>query len=348
MSNKIRTGIFGAGFGNYGHFDALKTLPEFEVVAVCGGRFKESLKSSPKVKIYESHEWQKLLQENDLDLAVVAIPPEGQTPILLSAMKKNLAVMVEKPLSLKQAEYEAIRSQFAETKNYSAASFIFPELETWKAAKIQVEQNRLGSLRSMSVDWRVESPAIKNKIKNWKSTSEKGGSALFHFMPHMIHAIQFFGGPVETVSCISKPAPDLGPEMGLPICLIQLVLKNQVPVSINCSLAAPFGAGHRFEIYGSKGSLVLENKGSDYVREFKLTVQNEEKKFELLEKDANPYLSTLDSRTAPLISIYKKFSAGFEAKEIISPSLLEALETQRIILLCEESRQQELPIRMRS
>ena len=335
---KIRTAIFGAGFGRYGHFAALKRLSQFEVVSVCGSQFQ----TDDKIKSYSSADWLQAFHENPVDLAVIAVPPEKQTPLLLEAMKRGLAVMVEKPLCLTESEYLQISNQYNASKNISAASFIFPELETWKKAKTMLQEEILGKIRTVYFDWKIESQAIKNKMKNWKSSGANGGSALFHFLPHLLQGVQFFFGDVKKLSCVSLPAADLGPEMGFPICSVQMKLTDDLLISINCTLAAPFGSGQSIEMNGSKGSLILENKGSDYVRRFKLKVQTAELEKEFFEIELNPYLTAdLDSRTAPLTAIYLRLAKALAGGDQVSPGLIEALHTQRLILQCQQSHELE-------
>lgn len=329
----IRTAIFGAGFGNYGHFAALQTLKEFKVVAVCGSRF-----NAGDYQVYASSDWEKVLHEHGLDLVILAVPPDQQTKILLAAMKKKLAVMVEKPLCLKLEEFESIQSQFKLTQNYSAASFIFPELETWKKARELIHEERFGQLRSLFFDWKIESQAIKTKQKSWKSTTANGGSALFHFLPHLMQAVSFFSGTIQELSCVSLASADLGEDLGRPLCSIQMLLQNKALAVINCSLAAPMGSGQTIEFNGSKATVILENKGSDYVRGYKVRFQSENQVQEWGEQALNSRLrGDLDSRTAPLISIYSKFAQNWTTKTAIQPSLVQALETQRLIFLCDES-----------
>lgn len=56
------------------------------------------------------------------------------------------------------------------------------------------------------------------------------------------------------------------------LCQLSLELASGAPVSVLISSAAHGGAGHRIEIYGDEGALILDNPTTDYMTAFELRI----------------------------------------------------------------------------
>jgi len=97
---KVRVGLIGAGFAARFHFDALKTIPFAEVVAVAS-RTKEKAEAFAKERgIPEAYDdYRRILDRKDIDLVDVVTPNYAHKQPVIDAAEAGKHVVVEKPLT---------------------------------------------------------------------------------------------------------------------------------------------------------------------------------------------------------------------------------------------------------
>mgnify|MGYP000866729235 CR=1 FL=1 len=97
---KLKVGIIGLGFGVTSHLPAFKSNKKCEVIALCSKNLKkgEIFKKKNNIKHYFSN-WKRMLNEIELDLVSIAVPPNEQFNIICECLKKSIPVFAEKPLA---------------------------------------------------------------------------------------------------------------------------------------------------------------------------------------------------------------------------------------------------------
>jgi len=107
---KIRVGIIGAGgWAKYGHIPALKTLEDFEVVAV-SNRKKETAEETAK-QFHIKHAFgdeQSLINHSDVDLVAVVAPAPEHARLVKQAIAAGKDVYSEWPLSTNTRDSEEL------------------------------------------------------------------------------------------------------------------------------------------------------------------------------------------------------------------------------------------------
>jgi predicted dehydrogenase len=106
------------------------------------------------------------------------------------------------------------------------------------------------------------------RIKNWKALGENGGGALGNFVSHSFYYLEWLFGPIVGMSARLSGLPD-DPEMETN-AYISLAFRSGAAGNLAMSCASFFGSGHRVEIYGEDGTMMLVNETPDYMRGFKL------------------------------------------------------------------------------
>jgi len=100
-SEKIRVGIIGAGgWAKYGHIPALKTLEEFEVVAVSNRKRETAAETAKHFDIKHAFgDEQSLINHPDVDLVAVVAPAPEHARLVKQVIAAGKDVYSEWPLS---------------------------------------------------------------------------------------------------------------------------------------------------------------------------------------------------------------------------------------------------------
>jgi predicted dehydrogenase len=265
MPVRIRVGVIGLGFGQYVHIPAFRQDTRCKLTSVCGQSLEKVKDLAEALDLPRSfHSWQQLIESNSVDALSIAVPPGDQARIAAAALAAKIPVLCEKPLAQNLEQAYKILDLSREHKIPAMVDFGFPFIDAWQEAKALVEGGQLGFIRHISVNWTAGTRAIKNHTKTWKTTAEQGG-ILALFVSHSLHYVEWFLGPLLSLSAhINDRA---GTET---IVLIQGKYESGALLSLTvCGHAFP-GAGHRIEMFGDKGSLILENSSPDFMPAFSL------------------------------------------------------------------------------
>ena len=104
----IRLAVIGLGVMGQNHTRVLKAMAGVQLKAVCdqNAQAAESVSSKFDVKGYES--WRAMLEKEQLDAAIVAVPTRGHLEVAQGALAHGLHVLVEKPIATNLAEGRAL------------------------------------------------------------------------------------------------------------------------------------------------------------------------------------------------------------------------------------------------
>jgi predicted dehydrogenase len=91
------------------------------------------------------------------------------------------------------------------------------------------------------------------------------------------------------------------------------------------SNASPGMHIHRWELMGDQGSIVLENRSSDYMANFSMTTLDRQGQSRL---EAEVKSDSEDGRIAAFASLASRFIASVKAKVLTYPSFADGLRVQ--------------------
>jgi predicted dehydrogenase len=189
----------------------------------------------------------------------------------------------------------------------------------------------LGRLRHVALTWRVETVARRDKKDSWKVRTADGGGALNLFASHSLDYLEWLFGP------ICRVAAHLDSDGAAAEARVDawLDLVDGPPISMSIATDAFLGCGHRLEVYGEEGALVLENRGSDYANGFTVAVGSRATG-ELQQRDE--VLSRAgDGRVEPVGRLFGHFLDALLEGGTVSPNLEDALRVQRLLDMMREA-----------
>lgn len=243
-----------------------------EVRALCASTLERARGVADRVEVPNAYgDWREIVADPEIDAIAIATPPSIQPAIVMAALANRKHVFCEKPLA---TTLEAAGEMLAAARRSGlahVADFEFSVIEEWQEARRILQRGALGRLRHVLVSWQVETYTNRLKLPSWKTSTAAGGGTLSAFASHIFYNVEWLLGPIHRLSARlfptrgrrSLPATDT-------LVTLCLDLVDGTPVSVSASNNAFLGTGHRVEIYGDDGTLVLENPTSDYVKGFRL------------------------------------------------------------------------------
>jgi predicted dehydrogenase len=330
--SEIRVGIVGLGFGRQVHAPAFQSVSGCRVVALastCADRAQAAAAAMPDARGYGA--WREMLEAGGLDAISIAVPPAMQPEIAIAAADRGLGVFCEKPAAGMVSQADDMLAAVRRNGVPHAVNFLFPEIPAWQAAKGVIADMAVSyPLRNAALTWRVETYAQRHDLHDgWKRSPGSGGGALNTFVSHSAYYLEWLFGPMRAVIARLLPSPADDAQV---VAWIEFEsgFRATLDVATNC----PFGSGHRLEVYGRDGAVVLENIGADYVRGFNVRACSRSGSIPF---SLEPIPGAEDGRIWATARIATRFIERMRYGGSGSPDLADGLRVQRILEAFRES-----------
>jgi len=321
VTKTIRVGIVGRQFGERAHAPAFGTDPRCEVVSVAGRDDWRDLVSSPRV-----------------DAVAIAVPPAVQPGIVFEAAKRGKHVFCEKPAADSVAAAREMIEAVASAEIVHGIDFIFPVLPSWQRTRRMLRSGAIGRLRHFAYTWHIETSASRLRVDTWKRRTEEGGGARGNFLSHVFHNIEWLVGPLTSVGSFSSPEGARAAD-----AVDGTVYCGDADGRVSVCTDAFLGCGHRVELFGDLGTLVLANRDADYVAGFQLHVGTRESgALTAVACDALP--DSADGRVAAVALLARRFIDAVSAGTSMTPNLHHGLRTQELLSLAAGARTASQPV----
>jgi predicted dehydrogenase len=257
MSARLKIALLGCGrAARYLHLPVLMKLPQVELLAVAEAeseRRAEVQASCPAANVFESYE--ELLSESELDAVVISLPNSLHVPAAAAAFARGLHVYLEKPLATSLAEARSLIPAWQSSGRGGMIGHNYRFGPMQQQARSTIAAGRIGEIIALQT---VFSSAGED-LPRWKRQRETGGGALLDLASHHFDlACWLVDSSPVAISCSLR---SLNSEEDT--VMVQLEFKNGVIAQVMASLCA--GENDRFEVYGTKGRLVVDRYRSDRV-----------------------------------------------------------------------------------
>jgi predicted dehydrogenase len=276
--SQLRFGVAGLKFGAAVHLPALLSLPDVKVAVIAGRREEEARKVAARFGIPTvADSWQSLL-EHDLDAVTFALPPLENERACEAALAKGIAVLSEKPLA--SSVQAARRLQSLADGIPNAMDFQFAELEGFQRLSRLLASKELGETRHVQITWLTESYAQKHRVWSWKTDRQRAGGVTTLLGSHLFYLLEWLLGEIQKLESRTSNAATarFAPEGSEPADDTVDLWATHASGVTSCATygnAAPAGPGHRWECICDGGTITLENRTTDYMAGFELTVKTD-------------------------------------------------------------------------
>ncbi|HEY5609005.1 MAG TPA: Gfo/Idh/MocA family oxidoreductase [Alphaproteobacteria bacterium] len=327
----IRLGIVGCNYGRAVHLPAFRLDPRCQVIALAGTDRARTAELARQSEIPEAFgDWSELVARADIDAVAIATPPRLQSEIAIAALSRGKPVFIEKPMATDLDGAAAMLRAAGVLP--TMMDFNFTEIAAWKQAKQMLDAGAIGRLRHVAVNWNVENPSTRLRLKNWKTSGADGGGALGNFASHSLHYFEWLCGPIAGLSARLSGLPD-DPSIETNVVL-GLAFRSGAAGSFALSCASFLGSGHRLEFYGEDGTLVLANPTADYMRGFGLSYARRPAEALAPVAVADDPLDRqfpAEGRIAPVSRLARRFLDAVERRQPTAPGFAEGYRVQMLL-----------------
>lgn len=330
---RLRVGVVGLGYGQRVLIPAFRSAGRWDVVAVCAGSRERAQDVAERLGVPKAYgDWRHLVDDPGIDAVAIATPPPLQPAIAIAAAAARKHVFCEKPLATSRAAAAEVVAAVQRASVANMIDFEFCMIAAWQRAKSLIESGMLGRLRHATVLWQFETYTNRVGLTSWKSRPEDGGGVLNLFVSHALYNLDWLLGPMHRVSARlwhHERGPGEGTnETGAMLCA---VLRDSTPVSITVSNNAFLGGGHRLELYGEQGTLVLENSSASYVRGFRLRVgRRQAERLCDVRVPGEPHVRG-DDRIGPVARLAQRLFAWIEEGRPAGPTVSDGYRVQCVL-----------------
>ncbi len=145
-SQPFRLGLIGAGPWGRNYINTIAGLDGIRLTRLASRNPESAGLARPECTI--SEDWRNLVGADDLDGIIIASPPDTHADIVLAAIGRKLAVLVEKPMTLSVAEAEKILATAQAENAIVMVNHIHLYSAAWEA--VRRETLALGAIRAIS------------------------------------------------------------------------------------------------------------------------------------------------------------------------------------------------------
>ncbi len=364
-----------------GLFFDLPLIPEMKIIC---GRNPSGLAEAQKRFGWKDTEtdWKKVIRRNDIDLVDISSPPDTHRDIAVEAAKEGKAIFCEKPLALNIADASAMLEAAEKYGVVHAVCFNYRKLPAIRLAKKIISEGRIGEIRHIRAvylqDWLLspEFPLV------WRLRRASAGSGSHGDLNvHLVDMARYLIGEFESVIGMDKTfiqeRPLLKEEANTLATEIEtsshhakkgrvdvddamLFLARFVNGAIGSFEASRFASGRknyqRFEINGSRGSLLFNLERLNELEFYSLDTSPETQGFTLINAtdsvhpDADSFwpVGHLIGYGDTFTIMVKDLIQAIAEKKEVSPNFLDGIAAQRVLDAVEESIRREKWIKVSS
>jgi predicted dehydrogenase len=246
----IRVGIIG--FGNAGrliHVPLISLTPGFAVTAISSSRTDVVRAALPDVAVYA--EARDMLEAPDIDLIVVATPPDSHAKWASAALVAGKHVLVEKPFTVTLSEAVAL-IDVARSTGKLLSVFQNRRFDScFQSVRAVIESGALGRINHYESQYNRYNQTINDA---WRAPEEPGSGLWYDTGPHVIdQMIQLFGLPNSISASLAHNRPGSAADDW---CHAVLQYPEMRAV-LHCSMLVPGGVP-RFTVHGDKATVVKQ------------------------------------------------------------------------------------------
>lgn len=290
---KYKIGIVGGGFGKYGLIPAFRLDPRCEIVSICT-KTKLSAESIAKEYSINSNytNYEKMIDENNLDIIAIATVPLIQEKIIELAAVKGINIFCEKPAGASYSKVLELNNLIKKNKIRTCIDFPFVEIDEFKYLKNIIDKSELGTIDRCRINWSFNAHHIKNKIISWKSSETEGGGLVPMYASHSLNYIEFFFGKIKKLNVVKHKNNQLQ---------INFKSIDGIFIDLNININSTKEKVHNLEIRGTNKSLLLSSKNPLRFSDFNINIENQKI---YIDKSID---SSEDKRFLIVYSLVKKF-----------------------------------------
>lgn len=195
MSKKIKSAIVGTGFIGPAHLEALRRIPNIEVVALCEVNIDLAREKAELLGIPHAYTFEDMLQNPEIDVVHICTPNFLHYSQSKAALLAGKHVICEKPLATKIEEAEELVAIAKEKGLVNAVHFNLRYYPMVRQMKNMRENGELGEVYSIMGSY-LQDWLFLNTDYNWRLEPDKSGDsrAIADIGSHLLDLTEYVTG----------------------------------------------------------------------------------------------------------------------------------------------------------
>jgi len=273
----VGIGIIGTGFARTTQIPGFRDCMGVKIVAIAS-RHRDRAEGIAKEFGIEhvANDWQELVAHPDVELVSIVTPPATHMDITLAALDHHKAVLCEKPMAMNAGEAARMVEK---AKSAGVLALIDHELRFLNSRRVMrgmLESGAIGSVRHCNYVFRSDYRSLADRAWDWWSDAAMGGGALGAIGSHVVDSVRSMLSTEVTkvlgmLTTHIKQRPDKA-NGGLRDVTTddeaKLLFKfsdgphtEDATGTASISVVESGKYENRFEVYGAKGALMVEETG---------------------------------------------------------------------------------------
>ncbi len=201
--SKIKVGVVGTGFIGPAHIEALRRLPNIEVVALCEVNIELATLKAAQLGIERPCTFEQLLAMEDVQCVHICTPNFLHFSQSKAALLAGKHVVCEKPLAKDLHEAEELVALAAKTGLVNAVHFNLRYYPLVRQMKMMKEKGELGEVYSIIGSY-LQDWLFYETDYNWRLEPDKSGDsrAIADIGSHLLDVIEYITG-LKTVQVMA-------------------------------------------------------------------------------------------------------------------------------------------------
>jgi predicted dehydrogenase len=201
--NKIKVGVVGTGFIGPAHIEALRRLPNVEVVALCEVTAELARQKADGLGIERAYTFDELLKQDDIQCIHICTPNFLHFSQSKAALLAGKHVVCEKPLAKDLAEAAELVELAQKTGLVNAVHFNLRYYPLARQMKTMREKGELGEVYSIIGSY-LQDWLFYETDYNWRLEPDKSGDsrAIADIGSHLMDILEYITG-LKTVAVLA-------------------------------------------------------------------------------------------------------------------------------------------------
>ncbi len=277
MSGKLRVGIVGAdangqGWAPLAHFPALRSLPEYEIAALCTAHDETARAAAKRYGVPKAyHDYREMFASPEIDIVSVVVRAPNHHAVVMAALAAGKPVYCEWPLGVTLAQAAEMAALAREQRVHAVVGLQARCDPTLRYVRDLIADGYIGEV--LAVTMAMISPGVPERAQSkvWEAKLAGGVSALSIRGMHSLDALCMCVGEftelsgrvstqirqwkvVETGAMVDVEVPDNVTVHG--------IVTSGAVVSAHIATLPTATPGFRMEIYGRDGALTVATPGA--------------------------------------------------------------------------------------
>jgi predicted dehydrogenase len=271
MSKVFRVAAIGTAWAAQSPLPAFSTHPRVKLVAIASARLARAQEAARTFGAEHAYDdYRAMIDETSPDIVYVGGPVGLHKEMVLTAIAKQKHVICEKPLAVDAGEGREMCAAAEAAGIAHLVTFTMRHYPGPTKVKEIVTSGALGELRHVNISFWFSMPAHVPRTWGWLNDAAQGGGMLNAMGSHYIDLVRHFGGDIAEVQGRTriwrKELPD---SAGQPRAVtaddsfaLTGSLANGALLTMHMSSEVSAGSAPRIELYGSRGTLVMDGAAS--------------------------------------------------------------------------------------